>query len=103
MDIVSAEKSKEGWGKMDVKKRVQGEAMGFYLDGEMLKAAGLDTAEEYLVVFGTGAIVVTDGREERLQETIIDLWCMMAEAERDQVLDLLTAANKLIKEKCGRA
>ena len=84
---------------MDVKKRVQGEAMGFYLDGEMLKAAGLDAAEEYLVVFGTGAIVVTDGREERIQENLIDLWCMMAEAERDQVLELLMAANKLIKEK----
>lgn len=88
---------------MDVKKRVQGEAMGFYLDGEMLKAARLDAAEEYLVVFGTGAIVVTDGREERLQETLIDLWCMMAEGEREEVLDLLTAANKLIKEKWGSA
>ena len=44
-----------------MKKRMQGEVTGFYLDGEMLKTAGLTDAEEYLVVSSTGAIVVTDG------------------------------------------
>lgn len=83
---------------MDVKKRMQGEARGLYLDAEMLKAAGLYTAEEYLVVFGTGAIVVTDGKTESIVLAIVDLLWNLKREEREEILAALTAVNQYYTE-----
>ena len=83
---------------MDVKKRMQGETRGLYLDAEMLKAAELYTAEEYLVVFGTGAIVVTDGKTESIVLAIVDLLWNLKREEREEILAALTTVNQYYTE-----
>lgn len=83
---------------MDMKKRMQGEVTGFYLDGEMLKTAGLTDAEEYLVVSSTGAIVVTDGEKESIVLAIVDLLWMLKQEDREEILAALTAVNQYYTE-----
>ena len=52
-----------------------------HLDEEMLKAAGLAESEEYQVIFGSGAIVLTDGKPERIVLSIVDLLWMLKQEE----------------------
>lgn len=86
---------------MGVKKRVKGKPCGFYLDEEMLKAAGLAESEEYQVIFGSGAIVLTDGKPERIVLSIVDLLWMLKQEERERILSVLTVANQYYLEEEG--
>ena len=87
---------------MGVKKRVKGKPCGFYLDEEMLKAAGLAESVEYQVIFGSGAIVLTDGKPERIVLSIVDLLWMLKQEERERILSVLTVANQYYLEEEGR-
>ena len=84
-----------------MRARVKGKPCGFYLDEEMLKTAGLAESEEYLVLFGTGAIVLTDGKPERIALSIVDLLWTLKREERERILSTLTVANQYYLEEEG--